>query len=1177
MKGDFSKYEFNPWDNHQGVLHQQGRVLLDQDWNAAQQIGAYLRQVQGRDAFGASLAAVPVEHRDGFKVSQATLSPSGVAEITLSPGRVWVDGLALQVQGSAPYQRKATYLGPPIQDPAAGAGTVQAGVRDAVILEVWEEGLHGFQDPPNLIEAALGGVDTTERVKLCHRLRLFRLGEDDDCGMLRERLADAFASKGTLRVTPAPTQAINGDCPVALGGGYTGFEHYLYRIEIAAPNGDGDARFKWSRFNGGLVGRGTYDSVGQVVDISANDQMINHCGLTSFWLEALRKDPDADAWVVAFSANATLSANNKLTLSNIESLTGWPGDGAGEAFFRLWDDIALIGDYAKGSTSPVLLRDGLMIELDAPAISERYYAQGDYWTFPVRAGGVYYDPSDWPDADPPQGVVHHRVPLAILCWSGPPTNTISFDAGEILDCRHVFQPLADLSSCCTFSVGDGISTNGQFNSLEEALRHLPSTGGRLCLLPGVHRANLLLDGRSNVRISGCGGLTLVQPTTGHADGPILELRNCVDVCIDELTLLAPEGSAIVLADAKDVANASHRITIARNHIVACVHAIDLRVRNEDAGNNAIRIEDNRIGMLDKANGGVAVFVAADDVLIEDNRIVVVPAPGGGDPDDPRPQDDPSGGWYEPCPEPQQTPNSWQAYPWVAAFFGYIDQVIDPEPIAYSAQGGIQIGGGSEQVRIIANTIIGGWGHGITLGDMPGIDDLYDGVPPYLAAAMDYFDPKDPYIDQIGDEDLLSRLEDGLNAYLYAIEIADNRIRNMGMSGISAVVFTDLAKVGLLVHAEDLRIRRNEIIGCVQQIPEVRPQGMPDRYGFGGIALASCEGVLIAENRIERNGRSQLEPICGVLILYGEKIDISGNRILDNGPRTFAGDAKAIAGLRGGIVIQMALKEVLTSLFQGEEGVISDGIPAVRIHDNVVTQPLGQALAVLALGPVSVVGNQLTSQGADYRADPFSLLAGAVLILNLGVSKDLLAVLALTGFKRLAAVNAKSLQPISGEMNADLAAFLRLLFYLPDGRTLFANNQVKLDLRDLAVNFTLSSQLIASLDDLSYLGNQSEVASVFLPGYSLDLVLTDAALFGVTLRSSDNRFQEGFTVALNSLFSYGLLNSAVGNQATHCMNVYGAKRVYAGNLVAFDAQCPQGYIEIGNALFLPTDKLDEASA
>ena len=33
MKGGFSRFTFDPTKHYAGVLHQQGRVLLDSDWN----------------------------------------------------------------------------------------------------------------------------------------------------------------------------------------------------------------------------------------------------------------------------------------------------------------------------------------------------------------------------------------------------------------------------------------------------------------------------------------------------------------------------------------------------------------------------------------------------------------------------------------------------------------------------------------------------------------------------------------------------------------------------------------------------------------------------------------------------------------------------------------------------------------------------------------------------------------------------------------------------------------------------------------------------------------------------------------------------------------------------------------------------------------------------------------
>ena len=86
--------------------------------------------------------------------------------------------------------------------------------------------------------------------------------------------------------------AIAGDCPVVGGGGYTGFEHNLYRIEIADTAPGAPARFKWSQWNGGLAGRGRFDSTTDPdrVIIDAGRAAIVNSGLTEFYLEALQYD-----------------------------------------------------------------------------------------------------------------------------------------------------------------------------------------------------------------------------------------------------------------------------------------------------------------------------------------------------------------------------------------------------------------------------------------------------------------------------------------------------------------------------------------------------------------------------------------------------------------------------------------------------------------------------------------------------------------------------------------------------------------------------------------------------------------------------------------------------------------------------------------------------------------------
>ena len=1158
MKGDFSKLSDSTRDNFTGVLHQQGRVLLDQDWNAAAQIAGHLRQVLGADVIGRTIVAVPSSQRNSFKVTQAT-SDGTTVEILLDPGRIWIDGLTLHVPVFKTTPLEAEYFGAPLQDPQDNAGNIADGTRDAVILEVWEESFSAFQAPQELPEPALGGPDTTERSKLCWALRLLRLNEGDTCGNLAGRLTADRAILGNLKATLQPATQIVGDCPLDVGGGYTGFEHFLYRIEIAEPDANNDARFKWSRFGGGLVGRGTLNAAADTVTITGSDQMINQCGLSEFCLEALKESDDGGRWEVAFTAKAALAADGKLSLSNVTGT--WPATGTdNSAFFRLWDGVRLIKDFQTGLPEDQrTLENGIILDFDAPLADNSNYRPGDYWTFPVRAAGVNWTPPTALVDGPPQGITYHRAPLAILSWDASPTVTITFDEGEIHDCRHVFQPIADQTTCCTFTVGDGVVSHGQFNSLAQALRHLPQQGGKICLLPGVHRANVTIEAKQNIQISGCGLHTVVHPVDNQGQDPIFLIRNSQRIEFNDMTLVSTTGSVIRVADRTGAGDPSQQIAIHDNRITALVQAIAIIARNEVAGNNDIRIVNNEIAMLDRVEGEVAILSRADQVLIERNRIMVVPAPDPDDSSDPRDPDDPNG-FYDPC-------------FWLYGLYGnremlvafvvdvlvYMSVATTPKQVSYVAQGGIQIAGGSERVKIIRNEIIGGNGNGITLGHMPAKDP--DGSVGISKKRLAYY--------PTATDEEAAFLHDHLTPFLYAVSIEGNRIRNMGLSGIGVPAFFKAEKVAFMFFVEDLTVYRNHIDRCAHLLPEEDTQDMLGEMGFGGVVLAACEDAIIQENRIENNGKSQREPVCGVLLLYAEKVDVSNNRIVDNGPRTVPEDVEIRRGLRGGIVIGMSFRQIRNRLFD-KEYLFPDGIPAAKIHANVVTQPLGQALFILAFGPVSVVGNHLTSQGADYRVNPFSLLGGSVLILNLGVSKDLIRFLLLSGFRNLAAADSAYLRKAKGTTAAtdDLLGLIQRIVYLPSGTVLFANNVTTLDLRSKEIQFAFSSQMIASLDDIAYTSNQSECTSL------IDFVYTDVALMGVSVRSNDNRFQEGLTVALNSLFSFGFMNMATTNQATNCIQTFGtpAFTINTGNTILYSEHCPGDWIKVGTHIGVTTQRV-----
>jgi hypothetical protein len=170
----------------------------------------------------------------------------------------------------------------------------------------------------------------------------------------------------------------------------------------------------------------------------------------------------------------------------------------------------------------------------------------------------------------------------------------------------------------------------------------------------------------------------------------------------------------------------------------------------------------------------------------------------------------------------------------------------------------------------------------------------------------------------------------------------------------------------------------------------------DRRGFGGISLGLCQDLRVRENRIEANGRGHIRPTCGLFVLFVSQADISQNWIVNNGP--FEPDAviDQIAGRRGAIVIRMAvsLSAVETPAPEGQTpvgGAASPGLPlfyrqrmnrqAARLNDNLIEQPVGRALTMLALGPVAVLGNQLYTDSA--AQDLVGLLAGVSLVYNLG--------------------------------------------------------------------------------------------------------------------------------------------------------------------------------------------------
>ena len=1136
MKGDFSSWRFDPTENFNGVLQQQGKVLLDRDWNEQTRINKHWQDTAGRDVIGPRVAAVPANDPKGFKVESAAKTVIGgqnAIELTLDPGRVWADGLLAYLppadpsSPTTPVNREATYLQPPVQDPPGDISTLGDGVRDCVVLELSRESFNGFQWPDRLIEPALGGPDTTERIHTKLAFKLWRLADDEDCHTIHGKLQDDPSKFGKLTVSLQPTTVVPGDCPVVEGGGYTGFEHNLYRIEIADVT-TGGPMFKWSQWNGGLVGRGIFDASGtpSKVTITANLTAIINSGLTGFYLEALAYDSDLGQWRVIYGANATLNSDNDLELGTTPVFGAFPTS-ADPVFFRLWNKIEAVSDYATGA--PVSFKDGILLTFDAPGAGV-FYRPGDYWTFPVRAGEIK-NPDTLIDAQPPTGIVYHRVPLAVITW-GPSLDT-TVD-GEIEDCRRRFRPLTQQDTCCTFRVGDGDTSIGDFEKIQDAIDALPPEGGEVCILPGTYTENVKLLNLTNVTLSGCGPRTIIQsnpPADELSDAdPVISVIGGRDITIESLAVEADDsgpgiliqGYNYLVQDEADQARGQVRnATISEVEVRAGLKAA---VRAEFV--NGLVIRDCRLGNKDETNDEHTLVVLADNALIERNIIQVIRR----------------------VQEMAEFDNAFSSS-------------------GRNALGGLQLEGMCDTVRVVDNLIRGGSGHGITLGSLITVDDNGNPVPPGTTGGgntpIDPCAPTQP-AGVLIDEVEVVMAEGGTGTVssggaLYEVTIERNRIYQMGVCGIGVVGFFDLSTADQFITVSGLNIIGNDIRNNLRRELAAIPAAKQNTMGYGGISLADVEDLVMRDNLIAENGDSAYDPVCGVFVLHAEGVEISRNRILENGmtvPDATTGQTAPKTGHRGGIVVVYGLSPATLGTVGTNEVALGTGAPAVKIHANVVTVPLGPALWMRALGPVSVLGNQLATRGIVQRSVSNTMIGAAVLIGNLGLSEEMYL-----QYLSYSAIAKGSVSPPETPGGAPSAIVLAPKAGLDDygvgrllanGNVLFADNQVLLNLIETGTTLTFAAIAIVTLDDISFHGNQCDC------DLALDYVYYNTMLFGFSVRAHDNRFKEGFMTALFSAAVLGFMASASGNQATHCLTVKGflpALTIHGPNSILMNAFLP----------------------
>jgi hypothetical protein len=537
---DTSRFTFDPFKNYTGVVMEQGRVQLDSDWN--DWLAQLLRRTQAGTLDMLGHAAYPPTTPYAFLISI-----DGAGNLTIGPGRMYLDGLLAENHGdlaAATWDPALAELsGSPQPAPSAETGAIPftsqpwlpgvtlpaGGGTFLAYLDVWTREVTYLEDS-NLIDPAVG-IDTTGRLQTVWQVKLVAMNAGVTCATAGSPWP--AASSGLLTTAPIANTP-SGPCCLTTNTGYTGMENQNYRVEVHTAGAIGTATFKWSRddasVESGVTGiLGVTNSVGvaasQLTVLSmGRDQVLGFA--PGNWIEVIDDDLELAGLpgelhlidTIDFAAKAiTLDANvsaasfpvdgsNQTTASRHTRIRRW--DQSGKVFAS--DGTTLITDLgAAGSTgeipipaagTSVILENGVTVSFGLSS-STGSFNTGDFWTFAARTADGSIEQLN---NAPPRGIHHHYTGLSV----------VNFDTGTATDCRNPVEPCEGGScGCCTVTVGDGVESFGKYTSINDAIKALPDAGGEVCILPGRYYEHVFIEDCHDVIIHGCGYQTrLVSPS-----------------------------------------------------------------------------------------------------------------------------------------------------------------------------------------------------------------------------------------------------------------------------------------------------------------------------------------------------------------------------------------------------------------------------------------------------------------------------------------------------------------------------------------------------------------------------------------------------------------------------------------------------------------------------------------
>ena len=485
-----------------------------------------------------------------------------VRPIAIRAGTYYLGGMRFELEYPEPFMFQRDFLQMRSEDIPLGDRAPTERFRRLYYLHAWEQGVTAVEDR-ELLETALGGATTSVRLRRMRRVQAFGHPnlEASNCAeafqaLLQELEQDnsefdcrsgELKSKGRLALTPVD-EAEQGDCTECnpeRAARFLGADNQTLRIMLTSPT-----TFVWALDNAASLYRvkvthlgsdnepiivtllnppsspSDYPQAGRVVE------MLPFAAL----LEGASPVPNPDPHFNKIAAHIgefgqVQGAYDPLNHSFVLNVSAAVRERIGQ-FIHEWDHrhpgiqqlyiqepeqgpppderyFYLRVWHMAGAGSGTELSTTSSAALGATRIRPVFVQpgrRGDTWVAALRPQTpervVPYGFAANPSGLPPNGPRRFYAPLAFL--KGEANQVV-----ELEDCRRRLQPLTE-RGCLAYTVGDGVTSFGDFDSIQSAVDALPQQGGRLFVLPGLHQGNIVISGRHNIAITGCGARSIVR-------------------------------------------------------------------------------------------------------------------------------------------------------------------------------------------------------------------------------------------------------------------------------------------------------------------------------------------------------------------------------------------------------------------------------------------------------------------------------------------------------------------------------------------------------------------------------------------------------------------------------------------------------------------------------------------